>query len=254
MISQRLVIGLQIYKGKLIKTKSFDKVNYSYLGDILNAVRIFNEKKAEELIIYDLSAADTKEINYELLEKISRVSRMPLCYGGGINTIEKAKKLFSLGFEKISFNTLIYDNIDLIKKISKIIGRQSIVFSIDYKKVFNEYVCFKNSGTYNTGIKVLDLINLNYQDFIGEIVLNDIDNDGSMNGYNKNIIEKIYNNFQIPITISGGFKDLEDIRKVFRNYKIIGICCSSLFVFKGINKAVLLNYPDREQIKKLKSN
>ena len=251
MLRSRVSSCLLLNKGDLVKTVKFEKENY--IGDPINAVRIFNEKRVEELIIYDLDAAVSKNINFEILEKISRVSRMPLCYGGGIDTIEKAKKIFSLGFEKISFNTLIYDNLELIKNISEIIGKQSIVFSIDYKKILNDYICFKNSGSFNTGIKVVDLINLNYQDFIGEIVLNDIENDGSMKGYNNHLIEQIYKNIKIPITLSGGFRDLEDVKNIFQRYKIIGICCSSIFVYKGANKAVLLNYPDLEQINKLKN-
>ncbi len=252
MISQRLIVGLQIYKSKLIKTEQFKKSNSTYLGDVLNAVRIFNEKKVDELIIYDLTASKTKEIDFSLLEKISRLSRMPLCYGGGIDSIGKAKKLSSLGFEKLSFNSLLYDDLNKINQISKIIGRQSIVLSVDYKKIDDEYFCFKNSGTINTEVKIDNLHNYNYEDFAGEIILNDINNDGSMMGYNSEVINKIYNNFKIPLTLSGGFKNLEDIKKIFNKFNIIGVCCSSYFVFKGTNKAVLLNYPDTEKIENIK--
>ena len=252
MISQRLIVGLQIYKSKLIKTEQFKKSNSTYLGDVLNAVRIFNEKKVDELIIYDLTASKTKEIDFSLLEKISRLSRMPLCYGGGIDSSGKAKKLSSLGFEKLSFNSLLYDDLNKINQISKIIGRQSIVLSVDYKKIDDEYFCFKNSGTINTEVKIDNLHNYNYEDFAGEIILNDINNDGSMMGYNSEVINKIYNNFKIPLTLSGGFKNLEDIKKIFNKFNIIGVCCSSYFVFKGTNKAVLLNYPDTEKIENIK--
>jgi len=252
MISQRLIVGLQIYKSKLIKTEQFKKSNSTYLGDVLNAVRIFNEKKVDELIIYDLTASKTKEIDFLLLEKISRLSRMPLCYGGGIDSIGKAKKLSSLGFEKLSFNSLLYDDLNKINQISKIIGRQSIVLSVDYKKIDDEYFCFKNSGTINTEVKIDNLHNYNYEDFAGEIILNDINNDGSMKGYNSEVINKIYKNFKIPLTLSGGFKNLEDIKKIFNKFDIIGVCCSSYFFFKGTNKAVLLNYPDTKKIENVK--
>ncbi|MDC3158618.1 HisA/HisF-related TIM barrel protein [Candidatus Pelagibacter sp.] len=253
MNSKRLIVGLQIFEGKLIKTYNFKKENSSYLGDALNAVKIFNEKEVDELIIFDLSASKTGKINFELLSKISSISRMPLGYGGGIDDIDKSKKLLSIGIEKLNFNNLYFNNKEKLKQISNFIGRQSIILSIDYKFINNNHYLYQNGGLTKTDITIEDINVSELEDIVGEIYLNDIDNDGSMKGYNKFLIDKIYSKFKVPLTVSGGFNNFSEIKNIFTKFKIIGVCCSSLFVFKGKNKAVLLNYPNKNTLEILKN-
>jgi|TARA_B100000780_G_C21114081_1_gene450525 cyclase len=253
MESKRLIVGLQMYEGKLIKTNSFKKDNATYLGDVLNAVKIFNEKEVDELILFDLTASKTKKINFELLSKISSVSRMPLSYGGGIDSLDKSTRLLSLGIEKLNFNNLFFSDLNRLKEISNYVGRQSIVLSLDYKLLNDNIYFYYNGGTKKSNLTIDHISNVDIQNIFGEIYLNDIDNDGGMKGYNSQVLlDKIYNKFNMPLTISGGFNSLDNVKKIFSKYKIIGICCSSLFVFKGKNKAVLLSYPNKKDLKILK--
>jgi cyclase len=254
MNSKRLIVSLQLWGGKCIKTSKFEKNNSTYLGDVLNAVNIYNEKEVDELVLFDLEASKNRIINFELLSKISRVSRMPLTYGGGIDSLEKATKLLSLGIEKLNFNNLFFNEVDEFKKISNYIGKQSIVLSIDYRKEKNNYNIYYEGGAKKSALTIRDIADKNIQQFVGELYLNNIERDGEMNGYDDSLLKNIYNDFKIPITVSGGFNNYENIKSIFSKYNIIGISCSSLFVFKGRKKAVLLSYPDKIEKEYLKQS
>lgn len=244
MLMPRIIPCLLIHNGGLIKTTNFK--DPKYVGDPINAVKIFNEKEADELMVLDIDASVNKsEPNYKMIENLATECRMPLCYGGGIKTPQQASKIFSLGVEKIAISSVAIENPQIISQISKEVGSQSVVVVLDVKKkLFGGYDIF----TYNASKKnKLDLENfiIQIQDLgAGEIVINSIDNDGAMRGYDLSLIQKIKPIVKIPMTILGGAGSIEDLKKLVDIFGIIGAAAGSIFVFKGKYRAVLINYPD----------
>jgi cyclase len=243
MLRPRIIPCLLVHNKGLIKSVKFN--NYKYVGDPINAVKIFNEKVADELMLIDIDATSNEtEPDYKMIEKIASECRMPLCYGGGIKNANQVKKIFSLGVEKIAISSIAITNPQIISEFSSMVGSQSVVVILDIKKnIFGNYQIYINNGK--------KLINTNLEEFIsnleklgaGEIVLNSIDNDGTMNGYDFNLVSQIRKNTTLPITILGGAGSIEDIGALIKNFGIIGAAAGSLFVFKGIYNAVLINYP-----------
>lgn len=251
MLRPRIIPSLLIHKNGLVKTINFK--NPKYVGDPINAVRIFNEKEVDELAIFDIDASvNNSKPNFELLEKLANQSRMPLCYGGGVKTVEDALKIFSLGIEKIAINSGIIDNPSLISEIADRVGSQSVVAVLDVKKkFFGGYELAVNNGKKLTGINPFDFAK-EVQDLgAGEIIVNSIDQDGTMKGFDLELINKIANEIKIPLTVLGGAGSLSDIEKVINSHGIIGVAAGSLFVFKGPYKAVLINYPSTKEKKHL---
>jgi len=244
MLLPRIIPCLLLTKDGLVKTINFK--NPTYIGDPVNAVKIFNEKKADELFILEINASIEKyEPNFQLIKNIARESRMPICYGGGIKNLDQAKKIFNFGVEKIAISSIIFDNIDLVSQISNYSGSQSMVVVLDIKKENNEYFIFTNNGKKKIDIDIISLIKKLENLGMGEIVVNSIDRDGMMKGFDFDLIDLIFDNTRIPITILGGAGNLADIKKATEKYGSIGISCGSLFVYKGSRKAVLINYPNK---------
>jgi len=244
------IIPFLLYRNKgLIKTFQFK--NEKYVGDPLNAVKIFNEKEVDELVFLDIDCTKNNvEPDYSLIEKLSRESRMPLCYGGGIKTAEQATKIINLGVEKIAISSAAVNNLNILKQISSIIGVQSVVVVLDYKKVgiFKKREIFINNGSVNTGLYLYDFISkLNKNDYVGEIVINSIDDDGMSKGYDLITIDKVRELFSGPLTVLGGAKDINDISDLISKHSLIGAGAGSAFVFKGKYKAVLINYPSLKE-------
>lgn len=251
MLRSRVIPCLLIQNKGLVKTINF--TNPKYIGDPINTVKLFNEKEVDEIIILDIDAsAKSEELNYSLIEKLALECRMPLCYGGGVKNVQQASRLIELGVEKIALSSAIIENTSLISSISKVIGSQSVVAVIDVKKnSFGNYEVFINNGTKKIG-QNFDMLLKQIEDYgAGEIVINSIDNDGVMKGYDLSLVEKVYNTVNIPITVIGGAGSKDHIFELIDRYKIIGAAAGSLFVFKGIYKAVLINYFTRDEINKL---
>ena len=246
MLRPRIIPSLLIHKNGLVKTINFK--DPKYIGDPINVVRIFNEKEVDELMLFDIDASvNQNEPNYKTIENIASECRMPLCYGGGIKNVEQAKKIFSLGVEKVSISSAAISNPNLIKEIVKKVGSQSMVVVLDVKKFDNNsYHIWINNGKKNTEISLIPFLKKIQDLGVGEIVINSIDNDGVMDGYDLNLIDIVYSNISIPLTILGGAGTLDDIKNIIKKYKIIGLGVGSLFVFKGVYKAVLVNYPNYE--------
>ncbi|MDN5054582.1 AglZ/HisF2 family acetamidino modification protein [Aliarcobacter butzleri] len=247
MLAPRIIPCLLVHNKGLVKTVKFKEDKY--VGDPINAVKIFNEKESDELIVLDIDATvEGREPDYKMIENLAVECRMPLCYGGGIKTVEQATRIFNLGVEKIALSSAVIENIKLVADISKEVGSQSVVVVIDVKKkMFGGYDIYTHNGTRKTKIYlekfILDLQSLG----VGEIVLNSIDNDGVMSGYDLNLIEKIKPLVNVPMTVLGGAGTLEDIKKLIEKFGIIGCSAGSLFVFKGKYKAVLINYPNKTE-------
>ena len=178
--------------------------------------------------------------------------RMPLCYGGGIKNLEDAEKIFSLGVEKVALSSIVISNPEIVKEISNNVGSQSVVVVLDVKKnFFGKYDVYTHNGEVSTKVNlfnfIIELENLG----AGEIVINSIDRDGLMNGYDIPLVRKIRKSVSIPITILGGAGSHNHIKELIKEFKIIGAGAGSLFVFKGVYKAVLINYPSNEEKNKI---
>jgi imidazole glycerol-phosphate synthase subunit HisF len=245
MLRPRIIPCLLVKDKGLVKTVNFK--NPKYVGDPINAVRIFNEKEVDELMVIDIDAtADNREPDYKMIENLAAECRMPLCYGGGVKTVEQAQRIFSLGVEKIAISSAAIENISLISDIAKVVGTQSVIVVIDVKKkLLGGYEVCTHNGKKKTGKDPVEFAKQVQKLGAGEIVVNSIDNDGVMKGFDFMIIDKIRQAVTIPMTVLGGAGSLEDISKVIEKYKIIGVSAGSLFVFKGVYKAVLINYPSK---------
>jgi len=247
MLRPRIIPSLLIQDNGLVKTVNFK--NPKYVGDPINAVRIFNEKEVDELAIFDIDAtAKNLEPNYSLIERIANQSRMPLCYGGGVKTVEQAQKIFGLGIEKIALSSAVLQNPQLITQIADRVGSQSVIVVLDVKKkLFGGYEIFTHNGKKSTGINPFKFAEEAQKLGAGEIIINSIDQDGVMKGYDMGLIDKVREKISLPLTVLGGAGSLNDIKEVIDKHGIIGVAAGSLFVFKGVYKAVLINYPSFEE-------
>jgi cyclase len=242
MLRPRIIPCLLIKDGGLVKTVNFN--NPKYVGDPINVVKILNEKEVDELIVLDISSTTSGQLlNYQLIENIAAECRMPLCYGGGISNVEQIKRLISLGVEKVSVSSAIFNNDEFLIEASKIVGNQSIAVVLDVKYINNDYFIFINNGVKNTEIKLFNFINQLSKIGIGELVINSIDRDGTMLGYDFELVEKVKSLINFPLSVIGGASSHENITELFKKFGQIGAGVGSLFVFKGKYKAVLVNYP-----------
>lgn len=247
MLRSRIIPCLLVKENGLVKTVKFK--NPKYVGDPINAVKIFNEKQVDELIILDIEATTkSKEPNFKMIENCATECRMPLCYGGGVRTADQAKKIFSLGVEKIAISSSALLNPLLIKEISDSIGSQSVAVVVDLKKnIFGNYEIFIENGKKLIKKNFLAFIEECEMNGAGEIIINNIDLEGTMEGYDLSLVEKVRKVTSLPLTIIGGAGNFNHITNLIDKFKIIGACAGSLFVFKGKYKAVLINYPTPEE-------
>ncbi len=255
MLRSRIITCLLVHKKGLVKTVGFK--DPKYVGDPINAVKIFNEKEVDELIVLDIDASvEGRGPDFNLIKNLAVECRMPFCYGGGVKSVEDAKKIISLGAEKVAISSSAIENFELIKMMGDAVGIQSVVVVLDVKKkaLFGGYEIFIHNGLKATGIKVKDFVMKLNEVGVGEIVLNSIDQDGKMQGFDIALTDMIRDLTDIPITILGGAGSLDDIKGLITKYKIIGVAAGSLFVFKGKYKAVLINYPNRQERKDLYQN
>ncbi|MEA4986044.1 Imidazole glycerol phosphate synthase subunit HisF [bioreactor metagenome] len=255
MLYPRIIPCLLVHNKGLVKTTRFR--DPKYVGDPINAVKIFNEKEVDELIVLDIDASVKKqEPDYKLIENLAVECRMPFCYGGGIKTIEQAQRIFSLGVEKIAVSSLAVENKMVIADLVEKVGSQSVVVVIDVKKKFlsGKYEVFIHNGTKNTGIELMQFISEMEELGVGEIVINSMERDGLMNGYDLGLIKDVKNKVNIPLTVIGGAGSIQDIGEVIHQNGIIGVGAGSLFVFKGKYRAVLIHYPTIDEKRELIKN
>ncbi len=247
MLRPRIIPSLLIHEKGLVKTVNFKSPKY--VGDPINAVRIFNEKEVDELVFFDIDATVlNKEPDYVLIEKLANQSRMPLCYGGGVKTVKQAQKIFSLGIEKIALSSAVIQNPNIVTQIAERVGSQSVIVVLDVKKkLFGGYEVYTHNGKKATGINPIIFAQELESLGAGELVINSIDQDGIMKGYDLNLIDRVVENITIPVTVLGGAGSLKDIETVIEKNGVIGVAAGSLFVFKGPYKAVLINYPNQKE-------
>jgi imidazole glycerol-phosphate synthase subunit HisF len=248
MLRPRVIPCLLVRNGGLVKTVRFGAGKY--VGDPINAVRIFNEKETDEIIVLDIDASVLgHEPNLSMVANLAAECRMPLCYGGGVRTVEQAKRIVALGVEKVALSSAAIDDPLLIERIAAEVGSQSVVVVLDVKRetARKDYEVFTHNGARKTGRRAVEWAREAQARGAGEILVNSIDDDGVMKGYDLVLARAIRDATSIPMTFLGGAGSLADIAKLFETCGVVGAAAGSLFVFKGPYKAVLINYPRPDQ-------
>lgn len=253
MLRSRIIPCLLVHNKGLVKTVKFSVEDGKYIGDPINAVKIFNEKYVDEIMVLDIDATvECREPDFELIKNIAAECRMPLCYGGGVTNIEQVKKIIKLGAEKVAVSSAAIFNPDLLRMMSDAVGAQSVVLVLDIAKKKNifgasNYEIFTHNGKKKTGKKLYDFLTEIQDKPFGELVINNIDLDGMMTGYDLDMCNKVREITDLPLTFIGGAGNYDDLKKLVSSFKIIGAAAGSIFVFKGKYKAVLIQYPMRHE-------
>jgi cyclase len=254
MLRPRIIPCLLVHKGGLVKTQAFK--DPKYVGDPINAVRIFNEKEADELMVLDIDATvNNVAPDFGLIAKLAAECRMPLCYGGGVTTAEQTARIIDMGVEKVAISAAAIAHPSLLTDMAAAVGRQSVVAVLDVRKrtgLFSKgyEACTHNSKT----VHKLDPVVLakQFQDAgAGEIVINSVDRDGLMQGYDLELATHIKQALKVPVTFLGGAGSLDHLGELIAKLGVVGAAAGSIFVFKGKYRAVLINYPSPEQKLKL---
>jgi imidazole glycerol-phosphate synthase subunit HisF len=247
MLRPRITACLLISDGGLVKTVRFKAPKY--VGDPINAVKIFNEKEADELIVLDIDATvQGRAPNERLIAQFASECRLPLCYGGGITTVEQVKRIIGLGVEKIALGAAASENPQLVAATAREIGSQSVVVVLDVRKTTDgTYEVFTHNGTRGTAREPATAARDAEEQGAGEILVNSIDHDGVMKGYDLELAARVRAATRLPLSILGGAGSLADIAQLIERCGVIGAAAGSLFVFKGAYKAVLINYPGHAQ-------
>lgn len=248
MIRKRVIPCLLLKDRGLVKTVKFK--DPKYVGDPVNAIRIFNEKEVDELVLLDIGATAAKRgPDFELVAEVASECFMPICYGGGITKLDQAQKLFALGVEKISINSAWAESLALITAIAEIYGSQSVVASIDCKKgLFGGYSVFTHNGSRDCKKTPVEMARALEQAGAGEIFLNSIDRDGTQKGYDLSLISSVVNSVHVPVVACGGAGSVADLKSVFEHCQVSAVSAGSLFVFHGKHRAVLISYPDINEV------
>lgn len=247
----RLIPCLLLSDGGLVKTVRFKDPNY--LGDPINAVKIFSEKCVDELCVQDIRASrEGRGPDFDLLEDIASEAFMPLSYGGGVTTVEQAARLFHIGFEKVILNTALIDRPELVRELAERFGSQSVVASIDVKlDRLRRYRCVVAGGTRPTGETPLALAQRAQALGAGEVLLNSVDRDGMMQGYDLKLVKSVADGLTVPLIACGGAHDAADLARVLHEGHAHAAAAGSLFVYFGPLKAVLINVPSEEELCRL---
>lgn len=244
MLRPRITPCLLVHDGGLVKTTKFGSPQY--VGDPINAVRIFNEKEVDELIVLDIDAtANGVEPDYRMIANLAAECRMPLCYGGGITTVEQANHIISLGVEKVALSAAAVASPELVGAISETIGKQSVAIVIDVKKrmLSNAYDVYTHNGSRKADVAALEFAEAMERAGAGEIIANSVERDGTMGGYDLAFARQLRGRVNVPISFLGGAGALDDIAELIEEVGVVGASAGSLFVFKGKYRAVLINYP-----------
>lgn len=250
-LAPRIIPCLLIENGRLVKTVRF--ANPTYLGDPINAVRIFSAYEVDELFVLDIGA--TRRGGgppIEFIERMASECFIPMCYGGGITGIAQIRRIVSAGIEKVSIGSAAVSDPQLIAEASGRFGSQCIVVCVDVIRASDgAYEVVTHNATQRTGLDPLDhgvrMVELG----AGELIINSVDRDGSMNGYDIELIRRIAPNVDVPVTACGGAGALADMARVLEEGEASAAAAGSLFVFYGKHRGVLINYPERAELEAL---
>jgi cyclase len=251
MLTTRVIPCLLLRNQGLVKTVKFR--DPKYVGDPINAVRIFNEKEVDELVFLDITASsEKKRPNFEKIEEIAGECFMPLAYGGGINSLDDIKTIFSLGVEKVIINSYAMEQPEIIRKAAELYGSQSIVISIDVKmNVFGSYEVVTHSATRKTGRDPVQVAKEMTAFGAGEIFLNSVDRDGTLQGFDIKLIKSVTSRVDIPVIACGGAWTIEHLEEAVKLGGASAVAAGSMFVFQGKHRAVLITYPHYNDLKRI---
>jgi cyclase len=250
MLRPRIIPCLLVHQSGLVKTQGFK--DPKYVGDPINAVKIFNEKEADELMVLDIDATvNGCEPNFDLISRLAAECRMPLCYGGGVTRVDQATRIVDMGVEKVALSAAAIDNPSLLMGIANVVGRQSVVAVLDVRKkkgiLTSGYEICTHNGKVTHKCDPVMLAKELQDAGAGEIVINSIDKDGFMQGYDLDMIVQFRNKLNVPMTFLGGAGSLEHMSQLVSTMGVVGLAAGSFFVFKGRYRAVLISYPTLQQ-------
>lgn len=247
----RLIPCMLLHHGDLVKTTRFG--DPTYLGDPVNAMKIFNEKCVDELCVQDISASrEGRGPDFDLLKDMAEEAFMPLSYGGGISSLDEAARLFHIGFEKVILNTAFFQNPELVTQIAERFGAQSVTVSLDAKQdLLRRYRCVYRDGSALTGEAPREAARRAQALGAGEILLNSVDRDGGMQGYDLKLIRSVTEGLTLPLIACGGAKDAGDMKKALEEGGAHAAAAGSMFVYWGPLKAVLIHAPEEEELYRL---
>ena len=245
----RVIPVLLLRKKGLYKTVKFKDPRY--IGDPINSVRIFNEKEVDELAFIDITATpEGKGPDFEMLEDIAGEAFMPMSYGGGITTFEQVQRVMGLGFEKVIFNAASFDRPQVMRETAKVYGAQAVIACLDVKKtLLGRYELYSHSGAKKRPGSLLDHLRGVQENGAGEILINNIDRDGVMGGYDLNLIKTVTAACSVPVIACGGAGSLNDLVAGAEHGGASAVAAGSMFVYKGVHRAVLINYPERRDLR-----
>lgn len=252
MLRYRIIPTLLLHNKGLYKTVNYSIKKGKYIGDPLNAIKIFNVKGVDELIFLDIDASKEKRgPNFDIIKDIATECFMPVAYGGGITKLEEVKKIFQIGIEKVVLNSILLSDMSLLRESSKIFGVQSIVAAVDIKKnLFGKYKVYNSSKKKNMDLDIKNYIKDLELNGAGEIYLSAVDRDGTMEGYDIKLMKDIMKDIKVPVIINGGAKDISDFSQAIKECGVSAVSAGSMFVFRGIHKAVLITYPEYEELER----
>ena len=247
MLRSRVIPCLQLLNENLVKTVRFQKPNY--IGDFVNTVRIFNELEVDELCLLSIRATvNNRPPNFEVLKMVANECFMPLSYGGGITDFEKASQIFKIGYEKVILNSAVFGNPSLVTKIAEHFGSQSTVVSLDIKKnLFGKYAIYSHSGTKKQSKDYVEYAQKVEQMGAGELLLTSINQDGTWEGYNYDLLNEISSSVDIPVIINGGAGNLDHLSQGVHS-GASGLGVGSMVVYQAKGMGVLINFPDRKKL------
>lgn len=246
------VIPILLLKNKgLVKSVKFK--DYRYIGDPINTVKLFNDLKADELVFLDILASkQNRSISLNFVRNVGDEANMPFAVGGGIRSTQEIKDIINSGAEKVIINTFAVENPSFIKNASEEFGSSTIVVSIDVKRMFfSGNSVYTECGRKHTGLNPIAFAQLMEENGAGEIIINSIDRDGLMEGYDLELIEKVSRAVSIPVIACGGAGELNDFKKAISKSFASAVAAGSRFVYHGPRNGVLINYPSQEELDSL---
>ena len=251
MLRTRIIPCLLLKDASLIKTVKFKK--YNYIGDPVNTVRIFNELEVDELMFLDIFASlEQRKIDFELLKDIASECFMPLSYGGNVGSLDDAKKIFEIGFEKVVINSNAFKNLELISNISNYFGTQSVIGAIDVKKTFlGNYKIFSHHGTKRQIPSLVTWAKTLVDAGVGEIMLTAIDNDGTWKGYDLDIVRIVADSVNVPVIANGGAGKIDHLKQAVAEGHASAVAVGSMVVYQKQGMGVLINFPDKKELSQI---
>lgn len=250
MLRTRIIPSLLVKNSGLVKTVKFDRSKY--VGDPINAIKIFNDKEVDELVVLDIEASRRGNIDFPLLSRINKEAFMPLGYGGGIKSIDDVKRILQLGYEKIIINSALFSDPNLITQCARACGSQSVVVCIDVKRgLLNSLMVYSHIKRKTTNINAVNWAVRSQELGAGEILLYSVDRDGTYRGYDIPLVQAITSAVTVPVVALGGASNLTDLKEVIKEGHASAAAAGSMFVFHGPHKAVLISYPKKSDLNKI---